>query len=100
MSAIPQKIWKSIYKMLQSSKAIHLQGVIIDNKSYILNTLATSLNSHVFSLKSWTSTLQFQNLIIQHCSEEVLEFGFFASKLLSKILGRDSEFVVLARFRS
>ena len=39
------------------------------------------------------TTLQLQDLIIQHCSQEVLELGFLTSDLFCEILGRHLKLV-------
>ena len=49
-------------------------------------------------LKSGSTTLQFQNLIVQHCRQEILELGFFASDLCCKVFGCKFEFVIFTGF--
>jgi len=49
-------------------------------------------------LKSGSTTLQFQNLIVQHCRQEILELRFFASDLCCKVLGCKFEFVIFTGF--
>ena len=44
------------------------------------------------------ATLQFQDLIVQHGSQEVLELGFLARELFAKVLGCEFEFVVPGSF--
>ena len=45
-----------------------------------------------------SSTLEFQNLIIQHRSQEVLELRLLTSELLGKVLGSNIKFVSLGGF--
>lgn len=67
-------------------------------------TLLRTKNAHfvhyliftTYGSKFRSPTLQFQDLIVQHGRQEVLEFGFLASDLFGEVFGCLLEFVVLA----